>query len=38
MTNGIVLNILNDEETKDAKSFNEQVEDHEILIVTKRDI
>jgi hypothetical protein len=33
MTNGVVLNILNDEETKDAKSFSEEDEE-EILIMT----
>jgi hypothetical protein len=37
MTNGVVLNILNDEETKNAKSFSEEDEE-EIFVVTKRDI
>jgi len=37
MTNGVVLNVLSDEETKDATSFSEEDEE-EILNVTKRDI
>jgi hypothetical protein len=37
MTNHVLLNILNDKETKDDKSFSEEDEE-EILIVTKSDI
>jgi peroxiredoxin len=37
MTNGVVLNVLSNEETKDATSFSEEDEE-EILIVTERDI
>lgn len=37
MTNGVVLNVLNDEEIEDAKSFSEE-DEKEILIVTERDI
>lgn len=37
MTNGVVLNVLNDEETEDARSFSEENE-KEILVMTKRDI
>jgi len=36
MTTGVVLNVLSDKETKNAKSFSE--EDEEIFVVTKRDI
>ncbi len=37
MTNGVVLNILCDEETKDAKSFSEEDEE-EIFVMIERDI
>jgi hypothetical protein len=37
VTNGVILNILNDEEIEDARSFSEE-DEKEILIVTKRDI
>jgi hypothetical protein len=37
MTNGVVLNALSDEETKDAIPFNEENEE-EILIMIKKDI
>jgi hypothetical protein len=37
VTNGVVLNTLSDEETKDAKSFSEEDEE-EILVVIERDI
>lgn len=36
-TNGVALNVLSDEETKNAKSFSEEDEE-EIFIVTKRNI
>lgn len=37
MTNGIVLNVLSNEEIEDARSFNEK-DEKEILVMTKRDI
>jgi hypothetical protein len=37
MTNGVVLNVLSDDETEDARSFSEEDEE-EILIVIERDI
>ncbi len=37
MTNGVILNVLSDEETKDAKSFSEE-DEKEILIMIERDI
>ncbi len=37
MTNCVVLNVLCDEETKDARSFNEEDEE-EILVMTEKDI
>jgi hypothetical protein len=37
ITNGVVLNILGDERTKNVRSFSEENEE-EILVVTKRDI
>ncbi len=37
MTNGVILNVLNNKEIKDAKSFSEEYEE-EIFIMTERDI
>jgi hypothetical protein len=37
MTNGVVSNVLGDEEIEDARSFNEKDEE-KILVMIERDI
>ncbi len=37
MTNGVILNVLSDEETEDANSFNEK-DEKEILVMIDKDI
>jgi hypothetical protein len=37
MTNGVILNVLSNKETEDARSFSEE-DDEEIPIMTKRDV